>query len=105
MLPNAIMMSGLASAASAISSLAMRRRPCCDSASTVKLTKPIFFSRQKSIVSCIVGRAYLYLAINDFAVDNSCAPLKPRLSMSATHSSSICADSLTNSSRCAAVNW
>jgi len=51
MLPNAIMMSGLASAASAISSLAMRRRPCCGSASTVKLTKPISFPRQRSIVS------------------------------------------------------
>ena len=53
----------------------------------------------------LVACAYLYFAIKLFAVDSSCAPLKPRLSMSATHSSSICADSLTNSSRCAAVNW
>ena len=43
--PNAIMMSLLACAASAISSFGMRRRPICVSASTVKLTKPIFFSR------------------------------------------------------------
>jgi hypothetical protein len=43
--PNAIMMSGFCWAASAISSFGMRRRPICVSASTVKLTKPIFFSR------------------------------------------------------------
>ncbi len=39
------MMSLFFCAASAISSLGMRRRPICVSASTVNLTKPIFSSR------------------------------------------------------------
>ena len=45
MLPNAIMTSLLAWAASAIYSLGMRRRPSWVSASTVNITNPIFFSR------------------------------------------------------------
>ena len=43
--PKAIMMSAFFLAASAISSFGTRRRPSCDSESTVNITKPIFFSR------------------------------------------------------------
>ena len=45
MLAKAIIMSLFFCAASAISSLGMRRRPSCDSASTVNITRPILRSR------------------------------------------------------------
>ncbi|MNU07005.1 hypothetical protein D3C72_2524060 [compost metagenome] len=45
MLAKAIIMSLLALAASAISSLGIRRRPSCDSLSTVNMIRPILRSR------------------------------------------------------------